>query len=52
VEATSGGELFLADRGSPTTSPGIRIYDAVSGVEKTAAPIDVGLPPFDIAFWE
>lgn len=50
VEMSAGGELFLADR-SPT-APGIRIYDAATGTEKTAAPVDVGLPPFSIAFRE
>jgi hypothetical protein len=50
AEVSAGGDLYVADR-SPT-APGIRIYDAATGTEKTAAPIDVGLPPFNIAFWE
>jgi len=47
IEISPGGELFLCDR--TATSPGIRIYNAVSGIA-TAGPIDVGLPPFDIVF--
>jgi hypothetical protein len=39
---------ILADR--TATSPGLRIYVAESGKEKTTAPLDVGLPPFDITF--
>jgi hypothetical protein len=50
AEVSPGGELFVADRAVST--PGVRIYDAASGAEKTAAPIDVGLPPFNLAFWE
>lgn len=42
------GELWVADR-SPT-SPGVRIFDAASGTELTARPIDTGLPPFQILF--
>jgi hypothetical protein len=50
VEAAPDGDLFLTDRDA--TAPGLRIYDAATGAEKTTAPIDVGLPPFDIDFWE
>jgi DNA-binding beta-propeller fold protein YncE len=47
VEVNDRGEVWLADR-DPRT-PGIRIFDAVSG-DAIAGPIDVGLPPFDIVF--
>jgi hypothetical protein len=42
------GELFLCD--STPLSPGVRVYDAQSGVQITSGPIDVGLPPFDLTF--
>jgi hypothetical protein len=48
AELSPTGELFVTDR--TPTNPGIRIYDALTGVEKTIDPIDVGLPPFDITF--
>lgn len=48
VELSPAGELFVTDR--TPTKPGIRSYDAVTGMEKTTDPIDVGLPPFDITF--
>lgn len=48
IERAPTGELFLADRS--VTSPGIRLYDIMTAIEITSAPIDVGLPPFDITF--
>lgn len=48
IEISPGGELFLCDR--TATDPGIRIYDAVTGIPVAGNPIDVGLPPFDICF--
>ena len=48
IELSPDGELFLADR-TPTL-PGIRVYDVDTDMEITTNPIDVGLPPFDIAF--
>ncbi len=48
VELAPNGDLFLADR--DFTKPGLRVYNAATGVEKTTAPISVGLPPFDIIF--
>ncbi|HSG29065.1 MAG TPA: FlgD immunoglobulin-like domain containing protein, partial [Candidatus Krumholzibacterium sp.] len=48
IELSPGGELFLADQS--VTSPGIRIYDAATGVETTTSPISTGLPPFNITF--
>lgn len=51
AEATATtGELYVTDRS--TTAPGIRIYNAVTGAAITTTPLDVGLPPFNIAFWE
>jgi hypothetical protein len=48
VELAPTGELFLGDR--TPTNPGIRLYDIQTDAELTTNPIDVGLPPFDIAF--
>jgi DNA-binding beta-propeller fold protein YncE len=48
IELAPTGDVVLADR--TATAPGLRLYDAATGVERTTAPIDVGLPPFDIAF--
>jgi hypothetical protein len=48
IEISPGGELFLCDR--TATNPGIRIYDAQTGLESEEGLIDVGLPPFDITF--
>ena len=48
IELDSRGQLFLADRNP--SKPGIRIFRASDGVELTSAPLDLGLPPFDIVF--
>jgi hypothetical protein len=48
IEISPGGELFLCDR--TAMDPGVRIYNAYTGEEIAASPIDVGLPPFDITF--
>ncbi|UCG52829.1 MAG: T9SS type A sorting domain-containing protein [Candidatus Latescibacterota bacterium] len=48
IETSPRRRLFLADR--TPTRPGIRIYDTDTDTEITTNPIDVGLPPFDIAF--
>jgi hypothetical protein len=48
IELSPGGELFLCDR--TATDPGIRIYDAATGLAIVGGTIDVGLPPFDIVF--
>jgi hypothetical protein len=48
IELSPGGELFLADR--TPTRPGLRVFDTVTDSEITTDPVDVGLPPFDIAF--
>jgi len=48
AEVSPAGDLFVADRS--VTAPGIRVYDAATGMAKTTVPIDVGLPPFSIAF--
>lgn len=42
------GELFVADRA--VMRPGVRIFRADTGAELTSAPLDLGLPPFDIVF--
>lgn len=49
IELNDRGELFLADRAR--LRPGVRIFRAADGAPLVAAPIDVGLPPFEIAFW-
>lgn len=48
IDLAPTGELFLADR--TLTDPGVRIYDATTGIEITSGPLDVGLPPFDFTF--
>jgi len=48
IELNDRDELFLADRN--ITNPGIRIFTARNGSEITTAPLDLGLPPFDILF--
>lgn len=47
IEVSRSG-LWVADRTS--TRPGIRIFRIANGIEQTAGPIDVGLPPFEIVF--
>jgi hypothetical protein len=42
------GTLWLADRALPR--PGIRIFDAATGEQRTRGVIDVGLPPFSLGF--
>ena len=42
------GELYLTDR--TLKRPGIRIFRTGDGVELTTAPIDTGLPPFEVVF--
>jgi hypothetical protein len=42
------GLLWVADGGLP--SPGLRIFDPVDDRQLTGAALDVGLPPFAIAF--
>ncbi|MCK4547968.1 MAG: T9SS type A sorting domain-containing protein [Candidatus Eisenbacteria sp.] len=46
MELNSQGELYLCDRDA--TNPRVRIYD--TGTNGLLEAIDVGLPPFDIAF--
>jgi hypothetical protein len=48
IELNDRGEIYLADRTRRT--PGVRIFRAADGEDLTAAPIDVGLPPFEIVF--
>jgi hypothetical protein len=46
LEVSSEGKLYIGDRRA--ADPGVRVFDAMSGVEIGGGPIDVGLPPFDI----
>jgi len=39
-----GAQLFVADRG--VTASGVRVFDALTGQELTAAPVPTGRPPF------
>jgi DNA-binding beta-propeller fold protein YncE len=48
IEINDRGELYVADRN--VTRPGVRVFDAGDGTELTPAPLDVGLPPFQILF--
>lgn len=48
IELNDRGQLFAADR--TAQAPGIRIFDTGSNTELTTAPINLGLPPFDILF--
>lgn len=41
--------IFLADR--KATNPGIRIFNALTSLEITFSPLDVGLPPFSLEVW-
>lgn len=46
LELTDEGVLYVGDRRA--AAPGIRAYDAATGVELTTGAVSVGLPPFDI----
>jgi len=46
MELNTQGEIYLCDRNA--TQPGVRIYD--TGADTLVEFIDVGLPPFDVAF--
>jgi DNA-binding beta-propeller fold protein YncE len=48
IELSPRGELFVSDRS--VDHAGVRIFHASDNSEVTAAPINLGLPPFDIAF--
>jgi len=48
IELDDRGEMFVADR--DMAKPGIRIFRASDGTPITSAPLDLGLPPFDIVF--
>ncbi|TMA39262.1 MAG: hypothetical protein E6J79_03905 [Deltaproteobacteria bacterium] len=48
IDLAPDGTLWLADRGLP--APGIRIFDVASDRPLTRGAIDVGLPPFAMAF--
>jgi hypothetical protein len=42
-------ELWVADRN--LAAPGVRVFNVASKEERTASPIDTGLPPFMICFF-
>jgi len=46
--APLGPFCLLADR--TVVNPGIRVFDTLTDAQLTSGPIDVGLPPYDIAF--
>ena len=48
IDLAPDGTLWLADRGLP--APGIRIFDVATDRPLTRGAIDVGLPPFAMAF--
>ena len=48
TEINDRGELWLCDR--TPSNPGVRVFDAVSGGQLTAAPLNTGLPPQDLTF--
>lgn len=48
LELNDRGELYVADRSAER--PGVRVFRTADGSELTAAPLDVGLPPFEIIF--
>ncbi len=47
--AIHNGLLYVCDR--TLTAPGVRIFNALDDSQITTAPINVGLPPFMIAFY-
>ncbi|MBI3783986.1 MAG: hypothetical protein HY270_11355 [Deltaproteobacteria bacterium] len=48
IELSRRGELFISDRS--VEHPGVRIFRASDNSELTSAPLNLGLPPFDITF--
>lgn len=48
IEVNDRAELWVCDR--TFSNPGVRVFDAPSGTQLTASPLNVGLPPQDIAF--
>jgi len=48
AEVNDRDEVWLCDR--TASAPGVRIFDAVTRAQLTAAPIGTGLPPNDICF--
>jgi hypothetical protein len=50
LELSTSGKLFLGDR--TPSDPGVRVYDAATAAALTPSPVDVGLPPFDLAVVE
>lgn len=48
IELNDRGELYVLDRAF--TNPGVRIFRAADATELTTAPINIGLPPFQVVF--
>ncbi|MBI5837007.1 MAG: hypothetical protein HZB25_07170 [Candidatus Eisenbacteria bacterium] len=48
VNVDDAGQVWVADRSS--SAPGVRVFDAASGVQKTSTPVSTGLKPGGIAF--
>ncbi|HET6349111.1 MAG TPA: hypothetical protein VFH88_08510, partial [Candidatus Krumholzibacteria bacterium] len=48
AELSPDGRIFVSDH-TPVL-PGIRVFNATTGAQITASPVDVGLPPADIEF--
>lgn len=53
IEMTELGELWVAYRGETRDDPpGLRIFDAMGGSERTTTPIPLPQAPFTLAFFE
>ena len=48
IEVNDRGELWVLDRG--INRPGARVFRASDATEITSAPINLGLPPFQVIF--
>jgi DNA-binding beta-propeller fold protein YncE len=48
VALAPDGTVWVADRALPR--PGLRIFDAATGAQRTRGVIDTGLPPFSLGF--
>jgi hypothetical protein len=48
IELNDRGELYVLDR--TFTNPGVRVFRADDATEITTAPINIGLPPFQVVF--
>ncbi len=50
IAIDSNGYLYVADR--DFTLPGVRVWDTDTDTQLTDVPLDVGLPPYDLAVME